>query len=264
MADQATHGRYKGRSFDRSLGHRNFGKTTVDCSFLDSKSKWGKMGEDSVALLRLSLNLHEPAGYKLSSSECCLRFLPLTAGPSPSVTEYIYPDVLCGPPLAQRVSRNHNLEPTVEIMGTSIGGVGVHGSAERLKTLRWHLRGSRLPDEENIYTRASWAWQANRLNEENELVRAFQLAVVLAHSEPSIGVTLAIDGRLRRGFRKFKFGSFKAPHTATELELRPCDAELSSVIEGLAEEITRLNKCPIPRKQIALEGQPFGMLYNGS
>ncbi len=251
MTGQAAHGRYKGRSFDKSLGHRNFGKTTVDCSFLASKSKWGKMGEDSVALLRLSLNLHEPAGYKLSSSEIRLHFLPLTAGPSPCVTEYVYPDVLCGPPLSQRVSRNQNFEPTVEIMGTSVGGVGVHGSAEGLKTLRWHLRGSRLPDEENVYTRASWAWHANRLNEENELVRAFQLALVLAHSEPSMGVTLAIEGRLRQGLRKFNFGFRNAPQTATSLELRPCDVELSSIIEGLAEEITRLNRCPIPRKHLA-------------
>ena len=54
------------------------------------------------------------------------------------------------------MSRKKDIEPTVEAMGTSMRVGGVHFSTEWSKTLRWLLRGSRLPDDENMYTRAEW------------------------------------------------------------------------------------------------------------
>ena len=127
-----------------------------DCGFLSSKSQWGKLGDIPAGLLRLTLNFHEPADYKLSSAETHLCFLPSDAGPPPNITEHLYPDILCGPPLSQQKSRRNDIEPTVEAMGTSVGLGGIHNSAEWSKTLRWLLRGSRLPDEHNLYTRAEW------------------------------------------------------------------------------------------------------------
>ncbi|MCJ1460518.1 hypothetical protein MMC28_010900 [Mycoblastus sanguinarius] len=248
MDNPATHGRYSGRAFDRSLGHRKFGKTTMDCGFLSSKSQWGTLGENNPAgLLRLTLNFHEPADYKLSSAEASLCFLPSSAGPSPNVTEHLYPDILCGPPLSQHKSRNNNIEPTVEAMGASVGGVGIHNTAEWSKTLRWLLRGSRLPDAQNLYTKAEWSWQANKLNEQSELKRAFQLALVLAHSEPRLNVTVAIKGKLRQGWRRYTFGYSKDPPKVVQLELScPQNIELASIVETLAAEIARLNTVPVP------------------
>lgn len=155
-AQSASHSRYRGRTFDQSLGHRKFGKTTVDCAFLSSKSQWGTLQDNPAGLLRLALNFHEPANYKLSSAEAHFCFLPSEKGLSPNITEHIYPDILFGPLLSQHKSRNFDIEPTVEAMGTSVGGVGVHKTAEWSKTLRWLLKGSRLPDEQNFYTKAQW------------------------------------------------------------------------------------------------------------
>ena len=241
------HSRYSKRAFDISLGHRNFGKATVDCGFLASKSQWGSLGGDPAGLLRMMLNFHEPADYKLASAEICLSFLVGDDGSPPSVTEHIYPDLLCGPPISQQRSRNIVLEPSVEAFGTSIGGLGVHNSVDWSKTHRWLLRGSRLPDEQNSYTRASWAWKANKLNEQNELIRAFQLAVVLAQSQPSIKIRIAIEGKLERNRWKYKFGGRDhEPQNATSLELPLRDDDLSPVIKELAEEIHRLNVAFVP------------------
>ena len=132
------------------------GKCLSDCGFLSSKSQWGTLGDTPTGLLRLTLNFHEPAEYKLSSAEVHLCFLPSDAGPPPSITEHLYPDILCGPPLSQQKSRKKDIEPTVEAMGTSVGVGGVHFCTEWSKTLRWLLRGSRLPDDQNMYTRAEW------------------------------------------------------------------------------------------------------------
>ena len=143
-------------AFHSLIGRADFTICVRDCGFLSSKSQWGTLEDTPTGLLRLTLNFHEPAEYKLSSAEVHLSFLPSNAGPPPSITEHLYPDILCGPPLSQRKSHKKDIEPTVEAMGTSVGIGGVHNSAEWSRTLRWLLRGSRLPDDQNLYTRAEW------------------------------------------------------------------------------------------------------------
>ena len=218
------HGLYAGRAFDRdrSLGNREFGKTTVDCCFLRSESKWGTLGENNPAgLLRLALNFHEPANCKLSSAEVNLCFLPAEASadpplPPPNVTKHLYPQLLGGPPLSRHTSRSNDIEPTVEAMRTSVGGVGIHNTTELSKTFRWFLQGSRLPNEQNSYTKAEWSWEANNPNEQSEIKRAFELALVLLHSGPRIDVMVSIKGRLRHLTQRWRTYIFrqiaKIPH----------------------------------------------------
>lgn len=242
------HGRYSERSLDKSLGHRRFGKTTVSCAFLSSNSYWGNLDDSPHGLLRLSWDLHEPTSYKLASAEIDLEFLPTTPGPSPNVTEHVYPDIICGSPIDQHVTQSLSLQPELDIMGQSVGGIGINRSADYSKTSRWHLRGSRLADNKHDFTKASWIWQANKANRENEMIRAFQLAIILHHSEPSIKVVTKVDGQLRDGFRRFRFKSAKAPKVAIPIELRQSNSDLDTIVETLAQEIARLNLNPISRQ----------------
>ena len=244
-----SYGRYAGRRLDQSLGHRSFGKTTVDCAFLSKKSHWGTLDRESAGLLRLTLNIHEPAGYKLSSAEIYLCFSHSEDGPSPNVTEHLYPEIICGPPLSRHKTRNRDIEPSVEALSTSVGGVGVHNTDEWSETLRWQLRGSRLPDEHHAYSKAEWSWQANKWNEQSELRRAFQLGMVITHCEPKIRVTMSIKGRLRdrlRGVRIFKLVEPKRSQTAVHVEFSPKDVELESIIATLAADLADLNTVVIP------------------
>ena len=157
MESHAAHGMYAGLSFDRSLGHRKFGKTTVDCGFLSSKSQWGTLDAKSAGLLRLKLNFHEPAEYKLASAEAHLRFLPSDGGASPEITEHLYPETIYGLPLSQQQSVNYNIEPSFQAMGIGAGGLGWHRAAQRERVHRWLLKGSRLPDKDGLYTNAEWS-----------------------------------------------------------------------------------------------------------
>ena len=250
MNSSISYGRYAGRRIDQSLGHRSFGRTTVDCAFLSNKSHWGTLDRESAGLLRLTLNIHEPAGYKLSSAEIHLCFSHSEAGPSPNVTEHLYPEVLCGPPLSRQKTRNRDLEPSIEALSTSVGGVGIHNTVEWSETLRWLLRGSRLPDEHHAYSKAEWSWQANKWNEQSELRRAFQLGMVITHCEPRVRVTVSIKGRLRDGLRNglriFKLVESKKSPTAVHVEFRQKDVELDSIIQTLAADIADLNTIAIP------------------
>lgn len=90
------------------------------------------------------------------------------------------------------------------------------------------------------------SWQANKLNEQSELKRAFQLALVLPDTEPRINVTVSIKGKLRRGWRRYTFGYSKDPAKTVQVNLCPRPIELASMIENLAAEIARLNTLSIP------------------
>ena len=84
------------------------------------------------------------------------------------------------------------------------------------------------------------------MNEQSELKRAFQLALVLADTEPRINVTVSIKGRLRQGWRRYTFGYSKDPAKRVQVNLCPRPIELASMIENLAAEIARLNTLSVP------------------
>ena len=90
------------------------------------------------------------------------------------------------------------------------------------------------------------SWQANKLNEQSELRRAFQLALVLADSEPRITVKVAIKGKLERGWRRYTFGYPKDRSNTVQIELCSRTTELASIIETLGADIARLNTLDIP------------------
>ena len=94
------------------------------------------------------------------------------------------------------------------------------------------------------------SWQANKLNEQSELRRAFQLALVLADSEPRINVKVAIKGKLERGWRRYTFGYSKDPSKTVQIELRSQSIELASMIETLGADIARLNTLAVPEHTV--------------
>ena len=94
------------------------------------------------------------------------------------------------------------------------------------------------------------SWQANKLNEQSELRRAFQLALVLADSEPRINVKVAIKGKLERGWRRYTFGYSKDLSKTVQIELCSQTIELASIIETLEADIARLNTLAIPEHTV--------------
>ena len=155
MSESTPIGRYSERANDMSLGHQTFGQATVDCSFLARESHWGTFDQRSAGLLRLTLSFEEPDEYKLFTARVYLGFQPDRTGACPHVTHHIYPDVLCGPPISQPSSSSYSLMPSIEGGGVSIGNVGVSGSSQSLREVRWRLKASRLPDHDDNYTSAS-------------------------------------------------------------------------------------------------------------
>ena len=242
---------YRELTRDGSLGSSTFGRATVDCSFLCEESLSGSLAQKPAGLLRLKLTFHEPDGFKLSSADINLSFLQSSAGSLPSVTQHVYPDLLCGPPLSQQHSRDIRLEPEVNAGSIgSIGGLGWQNHQERTEMFRWHLKGNRLPDDEHLYTKVGWIWQANPLNQQNELNRGFHLAVVVEDldDQKALRTQLEIGGKLRRsGWRKFRFRPPAADLTAT-IRLSQESKEFQRVIEELSARIRSLNAVSIQGK----------------
>lgn len=96
------------------------------------------------------------------------------------------------------------------------------------------------------------------MNEQSELKRAFQLALVLADSEPSINVTVSIKGKLQQGWRRYKFGYSKDQPKVVQVELCPQTNEFASIIESLAAEIARLNTLAVPEHIVPAGAAPTG------
>ena len=106
------------------------------------------------------------------------------------------------------------------------------------------------------------SWQANKLNEQSELRRAFQLALVLADSEPRINVKVAIKGKLERGWRRYTFGYSKDPSKIVHIELCSQSVELASIIETLGADIARLNTLAISEHTVLVGTAPVGGVSN--
>ena len=102
------------------------------------------------------------------------------------------------------------------------------------------------------------SWQANKLNEQSELRRAFQLALVLADSEPRLNVKVAIKGKLERRWRRYTFGYSKDPSKTVQIELCSRTIELASIIETLEADIARLNTLAIPEHTVPAVTAPVG------
>ena len=73
--------------------------------------------------------------YKLAPAEINLDSLPTTPGLSPNEMEHVYPDIICGSPIDQHVTHSHSLQPELDIMGQSVGGIGINRSARPLEDI---------------------------------------------------------------------------------------------------------------------------------
>ena len=262
--------KYAGRNLelerDGSVGSQAFGKATVDCSFLCEESLLGNLAQKPAGLLRLKLTFHEPEGYKLSSADINLSFLQSSAGSSPSVTQHVYPDLLCGPLLSQQHSRDIHVEPEVNAANLgSISGLGWQSHRERTEMFRWHLKGNRLPNEEHLYTKVGWIWQANPLNEQNELNRGFHLAVVVENLDDAkvLRTQLEIGGKLRQlGWRKFRLRPPAESPTAT-IRLLHESKEFQQLVEDLSTRISNLNTTSIKGKLAVTRQSCMGLIMFG-
>ena len=87
-------------------------------------------------------------------------------------------------------------------------------------------------------------------NEQSELKRAFQLALVLADSEPRINVTVSIKGKLQQGLRRYTFVYSKDSPKTVQIELCSRDSELASRVGTLAADIERLNTLAVPEHTV--------------
>lgn len=236
---------------DICLGHGDFGKTTVNCGLLYRHSKWGNLESTPVAILRLQLNFAEPRDYKLSSADVELSFVSIDIGAEPqtipAVTEHAYPPKIHGPPMTRVISTNREVKPQVEALGVTAGGIGVVADDQLTQTAQWTLETTRKADKNQLYTIVSWLWTSNPLNPYKELVAKRNVAVVIEHSKCKFQMNLKIDAQLCNKSKHLFWLLQSRPKTKTIADFSgQGDADLKPIVEGLKEEIHKLNSLSIP------------------
>lgn len=233
------------------LGQQDFGKATVNCSFLHKKSKWGTRNSTPVAILRLLLTLKEPLGYKLSWADVELSFVSvdndIQAPAIPAVTEHVYPSMIHGPPIIRARSTNREVKPQFEGFGVSVGGIGGSADDQSTQTAQWTLAGAALKGDNNqLCTIASWLWESNALNPYKELVPPRNVAVVIEHSKCKFQMNLKINAGLCDKSKHLFWLLKSRPKTRTIADFSgQGDIDLEPFIEGLEKEIHRLNALSI-------------------
>jgi hypothetical protein len=256
-------GRYRSRylklrhapgGLDISLGDRKFGSATVDCCFLNRKSKWGLLHQKPAGILLLDLTFSQPADYKLSHANLQLSFLEseTTGGPSApldfplNITEYIEPLIVCGPPNEIRGSREVQVQPELGADGVfNIGGIGYRDTNDILEKHRWIFRSHRLPNENGIYTNAQWLWEANPSNKQIELMGPLHVGVAVQHTGQPFIVSLQIQGKLRSKAKRLRYG-FQEDRKQTRTEICPkhTAVDIKREAESLREKMRNANTFP--------------------
>jgi hypothetical protein len=251
---------------DISLGNRKFGSATVDCCFLNRKSKWGVLHQKPAGILLLDLTFSQPAEYKLSNANLQLSFLKSETGAPPipmtsplNITEYIAPIIVCGPPNEQRGSREVQFQPEVGADGLfNIGGVGYKSTKEILDKHRWIFRSHRLPNDNGIYTNAQWLWEANPSNKQIELLGPLHVGVAIEHTGQPFIVSLKIQGKLRSKSKRLRFGFREEETPPTKRKI--CPKQETVDIEREAESLRETMK---NANTIAMIGKEYHYFNTG-
>ncbi|KAK1778256.1 hypothetical protein QBC45DRAFT_414441 [Copromyces sp. CBS 386.78] len=214
------------------------GKVEVDCRFLCSRSRWGKMSKGGpgspqpsdtypAGILYLDLAFRQPAGCRLQSAK-----IGVTLGrdddalqknePAVFMTGHYGPGQLSGPKQTRQTRQLDELRPTIGIGNLfEIGGVG--RQKEKLQTVAdsWRFSGHlRSVDGSPNYNRLEWVLDESFLEERPTHGPIFHTAFAIRHNARAFNLTVEVTGTLARKRdkikswsketrEKFKFGGSK-------------------------------------------------------
>lgn len=198
------------------------GKVEVDCRFLCSRSRWGKMSKGGpgnpqpsdtypAGILYLDLAFRQPADCRLQSAT-----IAVTLGrdddalqksePPVFMTGHFGPGQLSGP---KQTRHNRQLDEFIPTVGVGnlfeVGGVG--RQKEKLQTITdsWRFSGHlRSVDGCANYNRLEWVLDECFLEERPTHGPVFHTAFAIGHNARAFHLTVEVAGTLARKRDKFK------------------------------------------------------------
>ncbi|CCC06256.1 hypothetical protein SMACR_00473 [Sordaria macrospora] len=198
------------------------GKVEVDCRFLCSRSRWGKMSKGGpenpqpsdtypAGILYLDLAFRQPADCRLQSAT-----IAVTLGrdddalhrsePAVFMTGHFGPGQLSGPKQTIQTRQLDELIPTIGIGNLfEVGGVG--RQKEKLQTIAdsWRFSGHlRSVDGCPNYNRLEWFLDECSLEKRPTHGSTFHTAFAIGHNARAFHLTVEVTGTLARKRDKFK------------------------------------------------------------
>ncbi|KAK3355956.1 hypothetical protein B0H65DRAFT_64334 [Neurospora tetraspora] len=261
-----------------SVGQATLGEVTVDCRFLFTKSKWGKMGTDPsssdtypAGILYLDLDFSEPQDCRLQSAKVAVTLgvdekSSKTDKSNPvypaTMTGHYGPKQLVGSEKTIKVQRTKEFMPHIDVPPyVSVGGMGI--STEEAKDVndRWRFAGHLRPAKGSfIYNRIEWDLHESALEEISSHGCEFHTAFAISHNAKAFHMIVEVKGdlvRKRDQFKQFmgsakehlKFGGNKANQAVVKFQWSKeysSPKRLDRQAQRLPDEMERENRCSIP------------------
>ncbi|KAK3497802.1 uncharacterized protein B0T23DRAFT_311171 [Neurospora hispaniola] len=197
------------------------GKIEVDCRFLCSRSRWGKMSNGGpgprlsdtypAGILYLDLAFRQPADCRLQSAKIAVTlgrddYMLQKSEPAVFMTGHYGPRQLSGPRQSIQTRQLDEFRPQVGVGGyVEVGGVG--RQKEKLQTIAdsWRFSGYlRSVDGCPNYNRLEWVLDESFLEERPTHGPIFHTAFAIGHNARAFYLTVEVTGTLARKRDKFK------------------------------------------------------------
>ncbi|KAF3384842.1 hypothetical protein F1880_001750 [Penicillium rolfsii] len=256
-----------------SLCELKMQKMRVDCCFLLSKTRWGKLGQKEGGVMYLDLTFHQPAKCKLSHATITMDFheIPDPIVPRPAlaqkpsdleVTEFFGPQSLTAEKRERLVSTTVEANPTVGVAGATFQGLRFARSSVVSYASRWQFEGSRFaPDyspggtnsRDSRYRRVVWHLQENELDKQAVHQNTVHCALAFTHQSKPFYLDVKIEARLQRWHDRLKQKLVSPPRnrrTSARATIQTSirnniDPDFAKLARDLDKSMTEANLHPI-------------------
>ncbi|KAK1144943.1 hypothetical protein N8T08_004658 [Aspergillus melleus] len=253
-----------------SLCDLKVGKLRVDCCFLMSKMRWGKLRGRDSGLMYLDLTFHQPADCKLAQATITMNFHDagsdfrrhVRIGASDlEVTEFFGPQTLSGEKRERQVSKTIEASPKIGAANASFEGIGLSRNSEVNYASRWKFTGTRFAADmsDDTCSRSSRYRQLVWHLEENELERQavhhsiVHTALAFHHDSKPFYLDLQIEVKMQRWHQRFRQRLICPPRNRkaiTRAKIEPVDTRSAdplfpSVARNLNQALIEENLHPV-------------------
>lgn len=242
---------------DIELGAAKYGKAGLQCSFIQSISKWGKFGQQQGGVLYFGMVLKQSNDTKIEWArfDVILRSYKDNIQAPIVLPRYLEPQPATGKDISVNVRKWAIFKPKVDVgvEGAKVAAeVGEKGREENsAKRYYWTLTAyGETEGGSKKYTKAIWEWQANKKASQASTRILHGGAVIVSVVEGDFEIELRLKcrlkGRTKEGAewikRKLGFRTDNSNRKITTVHSPAVDKDLQPAASKLKQKIESFNE----------------------
>ncbi|KAK0730766.1 hypothetical protein B0H67DRAFT_448055, partial [Lasiosphaeris hirsuta] len=246
-------------------GRGKIGKIEVDCKFVFTESHWGLLGpaRKPGGILYLDLDFRQPSDCRLRSATVLVTLEEDLSEENDSgtawpvkFTDHYGPKHFRGVERSMRTRQVKNFTPTIQVLGSGAGGLGIDTEKMTHTASRWRFSGHISSSEGSIwYNTLRWELEENILETQPMHSNVIHTAFALEHNARKFYMTVKVSGKLAhrsdrlRNKLKFGGGLAKEQETVTTMFMwsseYSCPVILDKIAESLPLAMEYKNRCNV-------------------